>query len=591
MNYKETILGDILPAVTNPVQYVGTEKNTILKDPAGVDLSVALAFPDVYEIGMSHLGLQILYHVVNADDAFLAERVYAPLPDYADRLADAGIPLVTLESARPVAEFEVVGFSLQHELCYTTVLWMLELAGIPVRSADRSESSPIVVAGGPCAFSPEPMASFIDAFFLGDGEESLPEFLHKVCDLKEAGASRAEILRECAVSIAGIYVPSLYEPRYNDDGTIHSIEAREGAPIPVVARAVSDLESAPCPTRPIVPLARTVHDRIMIEIMRGCPHACRFCQAGATKRPVRLRSPERILDLAEETYKHTGHSEIALVSLSSSDYPGILELARRLGERFSGRHVNLSLPSLRVGKELRQLPAVLADVRRGGFTVAPEAASDYLRSIANKRISETDLENGLLDAYAAGWRVVKVYFMIGLPGERDEDVEQIVELCERLSRLRKRVASGAAQINATVSTFVPKAMTAFQWAQMMSLEEVRRKQQLILARRRRGPVKFKFHEAEQSFIEGVFARGDRRLADALLAARALGVKLDSWREHFNFDLWLRAFDDAKVDPLWYAQRERDPHEILPWDHLSAGVPRDRLRSEYDRARQAFGVRP
>jgi len=590
MNYRETILRDILPSVTNPAQYVGTEKNTVVKDPAGVDLSVALAFPDVYEIGMSHLGLQILYHVVNADDAFLAERVYAPLPDYAERLAQADIPLVTLETGRPVADFDVVGFSLQHELCYTTVLWMLELAGIPMRSADRSDAHPIVVAGGPCAFCPEPMASFIDVFFLGDGEESFPEFLHKVSDLKRAGASRSEILRECAVSIQGVYVPSLYEPRYNDDGTIESIEAREGAPVPVVARAVADLENAPYPTRPIVPLARTVHDRIMIEIMRGCPHACRFCQAGATRRPVRLRSQERVLELAEESYKNTGHSEIALLSLSSSDYPEILDLARRIGERFSARHVNLSLPSLRVGKELRQLPAVLANVRRGGFTVAPEAASDYLRSIANKRICEADLQDGLRDAYAAGWKVVKLYFMIGLPGERDEDVERISELCGRLSRLRKEVASGAAQINATVSSFIPKAMTAFQWAKMISLDEVRRKQNLILAHRRRGPVKFKFHEPEQSFIEGVFARGDRRLGDALLAARVLGVKLDSWRENFSFDLWLKAFDDAKVDPSWYAERERDPQEILPWSHLSAGVSRERLRKEYERAMEATAQR-
>ena len=466
----------------------------------------------------------------------------------------------------------------------------LELAGIPVRSSDRSQDDPIVVAGGPCALSPEPLASFIDALFLGDGEDSFPEFLHEVCDLKRAGTPRAAILRNCAQSIAGVYVPALYEPRYNEDGTIRNVEACQGAPVPVIARVVDDLEHAPFPTRPVVPLARTVHDRIMIEIMRGCPHACRFCQAGATKRPVRRRSPERILELAQETYKHTGHSEIALVSLSSSDYPGILNLTRRISEEFSGRRVNLSLPSLRVGEELDQLPRVLAGVRRGGFTLAPEAASDELRSIANKRICDADLEKGLLQAYAAGWRVVKVYFMIGLPGERDEDVERISELCRRLSTLRKSVASGAAQINATISTFVPKAMTPFQWAKMISLDEVRRKQNLVLTARRRGPVKFKFHDAEQSFIEGVFARGDRRLGDVLLAARALDVKLDSWSEHFNIDLWLNAFDNAAVDPAWYTDRERHPDETLPWDHLTAGMSRERLRKEYERAMEAAAER-
>ena len=582
MGLKDQIINDILPCVTNPAQYIGIERNARHKEAADVDLSVALAFPDVYEIGMSHLGLQILYDIVNAEPRFCAERVFAPLPDCADELARAGLPLASLESGRPLREFDVLGFSCQHELSYTTVLWMLELAGVPLLAKDRTDADPLVVAGGPCAFSPEPLAPFIDAWFVGDAEESFPEFLHLVRAGKRDGASRGAILAQCARRIGGVYVPSLYTPQYDSNGRLCEVTPAPGAPFPVTARVVRDLDSAPYPVRPVVPLARTVHDRIMVEIMRGCPNACRFCQAGATKRPVRVRSQDRIIELAESTYEHTGHNEIALVSLSSSDYPDILGLAQRLAERFRDRHVNLSLPSLRVGKALQDLPKVLADVRRAGFTLAPEAASDRLRTIINKPVSEADLENGLRDAYRAGWKVVKLYFMVGLPGERDDDVTQIPVLCQRLSRLRRDVASGAAQINATVSTFVPKAMTPFQWARMIPLEETLRLQGLILTGRR-GPIRYKFHDARQTFIEAVFARGDRRLAQALLAARSLGAKLDEWREYFDFDLWMSAFAQAGVDPAAYACRERASDEVLPWDHLSAGVPKERLRAQYEQA--------
>ncbi|MFH0964352.1 MAG: TIGR03960 family B12-binding radical SAM protein [Planctomycetota bacterium] len=581
---KERILNEILPRVTNPAQYLGTEKNAITKDPRAVRLSVALAFPDTYEIGMSHLGLPILYDIANRDDRFAAERVFAPLPDFADVLARAGLTLPTLESGRPVRDFDVLGFSIQHELSYTTLLWMLDLSGIPLRSADRRPGDPIVIAGGPCAFSPEPLADFVDIFFLGDGEESFPEFLSLCADLRRAGASRADVIRESALSIPGLYAPALYAPRYDPDGTLRAVEPLDPrAPFPVRARVVEDLESAPCPTAPVVPLARTVHDRIMIEIMRGCARGCRFCQAGATKRPVRRRSPDLILRLAEETYANTGHNEIALTSLSSSDYPDIVGLARLLSERFRSRRVNLSLPSLRVGKELSELPAVLADVRRGGFTVAPEAASDRLRRIINKRVSESDLEKGVLEAYEAGWKVVKLYFMIGLPGEADEEVERIVDLAAHLSDLRRSMGSGPAQINATISIFVPKALTPFQWAPMISVEEASRKRDALRRRRLRGSVRLKFHDARQSFLEGVFARGDRRLGELLLRAYAAGAKLEAWTERFDFDLWTRVFREAPFDAVAHVTRERAAEETLPWDHLSAGVPREKLRDEYDKA--------
>ena len=569
----------ILSQVQQPAQYTGGEWNAIVKDPASVDVRFAIAFPDTYTIGMSHLGIAILYEVLNRQPAMAAERVFMALPDMQALLRSHGVPLVSLETRTPLAEFDVVGFSLQYEMCSTNVLAMLDLAGIPVRSADRGDASPIVAAGGQGAMAPEPLAPFIDVFVVGDGEEVVLELAEAARATR--GMPRPERLRALAQASPHFYVPALYRERRDADGRLVGLEPLvDGVPTRIVRALVDDLEAAAYPLKPIVPFVETVHDRITLEILRGCTQGCRFCQAGMTRRPVRVRSVERLRELACAAYKATGHNEVSLASLSSSDHPQLEELIRTMGETFDERHVNVALSSLRVDDQLSRLPGLISGVRKSGLTIAPEAGREELRRRINKNISTEALLRGARQAYEQGWRAVKLYFMIGLPGETDEDVDAIVDLAYEVSGQR---GGRGGQVNVAVSSFVPKPHTPFQWEPMDEPDVLRAKHARILGQARGRRVRFKFHNVERSHVEAVIARGDRRVGEAIERAWRLGAQLDAWDEHFHYATWLQAFRDAGIDPAAYASRRRDEDECLPWDHIHAGVTRQFLLDEKHRA--------
>ncbi len=581
---RKTLLEKILPFVETPGQYIGRETNVVIKDHNTVDVKVLLAFPDTYALGMSHLGLHILYAILNSHPRTAAERAYAPWPDMAAKMRAERAPLYSLETFTPAREFDIVGFSLQYEMCNTNVLEMLDLAGIPLLAAERGTSDPLVVAGGPCAFSPEPMADFFDLFVIGDGEEALLSLVEAFRELKSAGgASRADMIAALARKVPGLYAPSLYEDRYKADGAFDSLRPKDGAPAVVEAARVADLDLAAFPSAPLVPLVQAVHERISLEIMRGCTQGCRFCQAGMTKRPVRLRSPKTIVAQARDTYAATGHCEISLTSLSTSDYPELNALIATLSREFSPRGVNVSVPSLRVGEQLSALPEMLSAVRKSGLTVAPEAARQDLRRVINKNISDEELFNGVRAAYENGWQLVKLYFMVGLPTETDEDVDAIPDLAYKVAMLRREVSRYPANVNVAVAPFVPKPHTPFQWEPMASMERLREIDRRLKARMRRGSARLRMHRIERSFLEGVFTRGDRRLGRVLLAAWRKGCRFDGWDEHFHFARWQEAFDEAGLDPTAYANRRRNDDEALPWSHISCGVSTAFLRDERERA--------
>ena len=570
---------DILRRVEQPAQYIGGEWNAVVKDHDAVDLTVALAFPDTYTIGMSHAGLPILYAVLNRRDDVAAERVFMPLPDMQAALREAGLPLVSLETRTPLRAFDVLGFSLQYEMCYTNVLAMLDLAGIPIRSAERGNDAPLVVAGGVGAMSPEPLAPFVDVFVVGDGEDAVLALADAA--LATRGMPRAERLRAMADASPCFYVPALYREQRDAEGTLVGLEPiAEGVPRVVRRALVEDLEQACWPTAPVVPHVEAVHDRITLEIMRGCTQGCRFCQAGMTRRPVRDRSVETLLRLAEASYQATGHNEVSLVSLSSSDYPHLAQLLDAVDESLGPRHVNAALPSLRVDDHLAELPEALRRVRKSGLTVAPEAAREELRRRINKNVTTDDLLRGAREAYAQGWRSIKLYFMIGLPGETDDDVDGIADLAREVSAQR---GGGGGQVNVAVSSFVPKPHTPFQWEPMDTPDELRRKQQRILDRARGRRVRFRCHDVDTSHIEVVVSRGDRRVAEVLARAWQLGCQLDAWDDHFRYSRWLQAFADCGVDPAAYAHRRWPEDAWLPWDHIDAGVTKEFLLREKHRA--------
>lgn len=584
---KNRILDHVLPRVETPGQYVGGERNQIVKDPASVDLRVALAFPDTYAVGMSHLGLQILYDMLNRREDVAAERVFAPWIDLEDELRRRAFPLYTLESFTPLGEFDVVGFSMQYELCYTNFLNMLELGGIPVETEKRSLGDPVVIGGGSISSAMEPVAPFFDAILVGDAEDVLDEIVDRIIAWKRSGAER-RALHEMLCKVPGMYVPSLYAIRYDPDGTIAEIGNDPPAPRTVAKTTVADFDNAPYPTRPVMPNVSTVHDRINVEIMRGCPNHCRFCQAGKHYRPLRRRSIEKILELCEKTYRNTGYEEISLTSLSTADYPGIEELIPTIAARFATRRVNVCLPSLRVKGELDQLPSLLNTVRKSGLTMAPEAATDRLRSIIGKPILNEDLLNGCLAAWRAGYDRVKFYFMIGLPAETKEDLRGIVELSNQVSLSRKRIMRRRGKINVSISSHVPKPHTPFQWEAMNPRDELLAKQSFIRSCNTSSYLNLKFHNVDETYIEAVFSRGDRRLSTALLKARERGLRMDAWSECFDIFGWREVFQEAGVDPDFYALRERRTDEILPWDMIAVGSPTDYLLKERDRARAVIG---
>ncbi|HZL98698.1 MAG TPA: TIGR03960 family B12-binding radical SAM protein, partial [Planctomycetota bacterium] len=557
---------ELLPDVSNPAQYLGGEFNLVRKDPAAVRGRMALCYPDTYEVGSSHNGLQILYRVLNDAPELCAERCYTPWPDMADAMRVAGVPLFTLESHLPVAGFDVLGFTLQTELTYSNVLETLDLAGIPLLARERGARHPIVLAGGHGAHSPEVLAEFVDVFTPGDGEETVVPLLELVAARRRAGVPREALLHELAATFPWAYVPSLYTAAFDPgDGPFRGLTPRfPDVPAIVKGAAVFDFSSVPMATRPIVPHARSVQDRISLEIMRGCTRGCRFCQAGMITRPMRYRTVEQLVSAAEETWAATGYDSITLTSLSSGDYPWIEELLRAMAERFTPRGVSISLPSLRVTGELARLPALTSGVRKAGLTFAPEVATDRLRAIINKDIKNDDVRASAAAAYREGWAQIKLYYMIGIPGEREEDLRAIVEFADELSKLRqKETGQGPAQVNVTVSTFVPKAFVPFQWDGMMDRFTMRDKQHWMRGLNRNRRVKLKFHDADQSYLEGILSRGDRRLAPALIEAHRRGARFDAWSEHFRLDRWLAAFAAAGIDPDAYALRERARDEALP----------------------------
>ena len=569
----------ILPLVRTPAAYVGGEWNVCRKTVTDDMTRVALVFPDTYAIGMSHLGLQILYHVLNARDDVFCERAFMPWPDMEAHLRENDIPLYSLETFTPLSAFDVVAFSLQYEMTYANVLTILDLGGIPLHASERSPDDPLVVAGGPGALNPEPLADFIDLFVVGDGEETAPALVDVLRDARGL-ADRRERLTALARSNASFYVPSLYDVRYADDGTLDALEpVVENIPFPVKAAVVRDLDAAPFPTAPIVPNTEVIHDRIALEIMRGCMHHCRFCHSGATRRPLRVRSVETLVELVKAAYASTGCDEISLTSLSSNDYPDLARLLAKLDAHFRPLSVNLSVPSLRVNAALMGLPELLARVRKSGLTFAPEAATSELGEIIRKNIRIDDLITGVREAYAAGWDLVKLYFMVGLPGETDADVDAIVPLAKRVSNLRRDLGGAPAKVNVTVAPFIPKPHTPFQWEPMAAtpcLASVRDRLRSALRGRR---IQIKFHNVQRSFLEAVFSRGDRRLGKVIETAWRTGARLDAWDEHFHPDVWHAAFDTCAIDPAFYALRPRDLNELLPWSHIDVGHPATALVDE------------
>ncbi|MGD0845561.1 MAG: TIGR03960 family B12-binding radical SAM protein [Geobacteraceae bacterium] len=564
--------------VEKPARYMGGEMGTIKKTCA--DLRFILAFPDVYEVGMSHLGLQILYAVLNSVAWVAAERVYAPWPDMEELLRRERTPLATLESGLPLKDADIIGFTLQYELSYTNILNMLELAGIPLLAQERGERFPLLLGGGPCACNPEPLADFFDAFLLGDGEEAIVEIAELYREWKRTGETRDALLHRLA-AIEGVYVPSLFAVRYDSSGRMESITPLRKGYETVRRRFVADLDTVPYPTSPVVPYLKTVHDRISMEIARGCSHGCRFCQAGYIYRPVRERSPEKVLEIIDRTLANTGYDEISLLSLSTGDYGCIAPLLRSLMARYAEQRVAVSFPSLRVGTLTQELIEEVKRVRKTGFTLAPEAASERLRRVINKGISEEDLLLNAAETYSAGWRLIKLYFMIGLPTETLEDLQGIAELAKKVKNCGKRAGCGG-EVNVAISSFVPKPHTPFQWEPQISYEEVLEKQQLLRQELKKRKLNFKWQDAPLSVLEGVFARGDRRLGRVLLKARELGCRFDGWGEHFSFARWQEAFHATGIDPRFY-HRRRALDELLPWDHLDFGINKEFLRRELEKS--------
>ncbi|GAB4454535.1 MAG: TIGR03960 family B12-binding radical SAM protein [Anaerolineales bacterium] len=588
----EQKLDRILLKVQKPGRYVGGELNCVYKDWNAVQTRVALVFPDIYDIGVSNVGLKILYDQINQREDALAERAYAPWLDMEALMREHGIPLYALESKRPLACFDLIGFTLPYETLYTNALNILDLAGIPVRSADRNETHPIIIAGGHSCMNPEPMHAFIDAFVIGEGEEVIHDIINTLQEFKRKRKdersdlfplssfdARSKLLQALAL-IPGVYVPKFYETTYLEDGTVARIEPIvPDVPKVITKRIVAKLP--PPPTKFIVPNVDIVHNRVSVEIMRGCTRGCRFCHAGMITRPVRERSVNEVLAAAEEALKNTGFEELALLSLSSSDYSHVLELVTKVGEKFGGTHLKVSLPSLRIESVSIDLMEKLKDRRSGGFTLAPEAATERMRRIINKFIPDEDIINTTREIYRRGWTTIKLYFMIGHPSETLEDVKAIADLCKRVLAEGRKVIGWKAKLHAGVSTFVPKSQTPFQWVSCDTPEQIKAKQDLLKRELYRDKnIKLSLTNAEDSFLEAWLSRGDRRMAEVVYSAWKKGSKFDAWQEGKKYDAWMEAFAEHGLDPLFYTHRQRRTDEVFPWEHITAAVRKNFLFQDF-----------
>ncbi len=574
----------ILPRVQKPARYTGGEYNQIIKDKTKVDLRLAFCFPDTYEIGMSNLGMSILYHTMNSLDYVWCERVFAPWGDMHEEMKKANLPLYALESGDSVGEFDAVAFSIGYEMAYTTVLDMLDMSGIPLRSADRPDLLPLVFAGGTACVNPEPMAAFMDLFVIGEGEEMNNELLSLLHQAKLEGWSKHDFLTKAA-RIGGVYVPSLYDVVYHEDGTLASVTPKDGAPEKVTKRIVENFDAAPFPTNPIVPSTEVVHDRVNLELFRGCVRGCRFCQAGHVYRPIRAKKPETLIRQGIETLKNTGHEDVTLLSLSTSDYRHLPELCDGLLDYCEGRSIGLSLPSLRADNFSMEIMEKLQKVRKSGLTFAVEGGSQRLRDAINKNVTEEDLLNTCRIAFEGGWNSVKLYYMLGLPTETDEDIIGIAEMANQVLHCWRQYAKNknrGVKITISTSCFIPKPHSPFQWEGQISIEEYLRRVNLLRSSLTARNVTYNWHDAETSLIEAALSRGDRRLANVIEQVWRSGGRLDAWTDYFSFDRWMSAFENCGVDPAFYANRAFSTDELLPWDVIDVGVRKAHLLRERQR---------
>lgn len=574
-----------LQHVQKPARYTGGEWNSVVKDHSQVDVTMAIAFPDVYEVAMSHLGIKILYSLVNERVDAAAERVFAPWVDMEEEMRNRKIPLFSLETKTPVKEFDLLGFTLQYELSYSNILNMLDLAGIPFYAKDRDMSYPLILAGGPCVYNIEPIADFFDVASIGESEEWLPEFidLYKAEKAKGFPGGKLAFLRKAA-QIPGTYIPALYKDTYTEDGDFKAVEPLyPDVPKTIQKRIVEDVEHVFYPTKPVVPYLDIVHDRAVLELFRGCTRGCRFCQAGMLYRPVRERTPKRLVSIAKEVIANTGYNEISLMSLSSADYSKLPELVDLLMDEFKDKQVSVSLPSLRIDSFSIDIAKKVQQVRKSGLTFAPEAGSQRLRDVINKGVTEENLLAACTNAFKSGWHTVKLYFMMGLPTETDEDIAGIADLAYKVLDLHRDITGKRnGKVTVSVSFFVPKSHTPYQWYGQQGLEEIHRKQQYLKSLINNRNISYHYHDGATGYMEAVFARGDRRLAPVLVKAWEKGCKFDGWSEYFHLDTWLEAFKDCGVDPDYYARRPRDFDEALPWDHIDDVVCKPYLVREWQR---------
>ena len=582
---------EILLSIEKPVRYIGHEINSVIKDPDAVDIRVGMAFPDVYEIGMSHLGMKIIYEQLNRRKDIWCERVFSPWVDLDKVMREEKIPLFALESQDPVFMFDFLLITIQYEMCYTNILQLLDLAQIGIFAKDRREDAPFVIGGGPCTYNPEPLAPFFDMFYIGESETVYYELMDLYKEHKAQGGSRKEFLKKAA-RVPGIYVPSLYDVEYHEDGTIASMEPNcPEAPVKILRQVQMDLDNTFYPEKPLVPYIKVTQDRCVLEIQRGCTRGCRFCQAGMVYRPLRERSLSMLERVAENSLKATGNDEISLSSLSSSDYRELPELCNYLIDNFRSKNINIALPSLRIDAFSLDVMSKVQDVRKSSLTFAPEAGTQRMRDVINKGLTEEDILHGAEEAFKGGWNKVKLYFMMGLPTETEEDMKGIAHLCEKVAmhyyKLDSQYRNGRVSVGASCSFFVPKPFTPFQWASMCEVEEYNRRAHLVndefKAQHNRRSLSFKYHDAKTTVLEGILARGDRRIADVIYSAYQKGCLYDAWTEFFRYDRWMEAMEENGLDYHFYTTRERNLDEIFPWDFIDIGVTKEFLKREWNNA--------